>query len=422
MPSVTSWFLGQALRPGGTELMRQALIVTSDGDTWDVSGRVLRWPTIKQTTGRFQATKLNVTLAAVQDASEDHPFLRFDFDTNSMMVAYEKGTRLKLSMGYVHPFSGPELVTMFDGRIEATKWRRGTVGLRLRGADLRLEDMQLGNVHSPMYVGSAVQSSTWISPHSVAWIACSSAGLDVTTDSTNEDINWDKWYTWRETFSDNAIHFQKHSCVAAFTGQKVGAVLNEIARQTHSLIGVDINGKVVVARRNAANTAGSPVFDSLKHLMDLEYNIGRDRGAQHVTVMNNYNVGSVKWANAPYEVYNAHIGYTWGYRHERWESTKFWYQVQSAARFNAYQLIGYSSTSMPADQKQYFPSARVTMPFIGSYLEITDSFRMVDSWAGVSSGTEWYITSKGTSMETGKVVFDVEKRQEVRDPAAGGGK
>jgi hypothetical protein len=395
--------------------MRRAVLVASDGEAYDMSHRVLQWPTIRQRANRFQAAKLTLKIAATDDPAEDLSYLRMRFDSDSMMVAFQEGTKLTLDMGYVHPDSGPELINMFTGRIEALKWRKGTIGITCRGADMPLEDMQLGNEVVPLEVGSILNSGTWMSASSIAWRACVEAGLDTTTDGTNEDINWDKFNTWAGTFSDYTTYFQKYSCCAAFTGQKTGAILAEIARQTHSIIGIDSVGKLVVSRRNAANTAGNPVF-GLNHILDVEYLVDRHNTVSHITMHTQYQPDSGYWGGAPIDNYNAAIGAIYGYRHETWKSPRFWFHVDCAMQFQGYQLLGYSSSSIPAEQKRYFGQALLTLPFLGSYLEITDSLRIVDSWANVDSATEWYITERATSMEKGTVKFRIQERQIVCDP------
>lgn len=415
MASVSSWWLGQALRSGGAGLIRRCYFTDDAGGVFDLSHRVLQWPTISYAAGRLAAHKVDVELAGYTPRSTDHYFLQMQLTSNSWMKLFHTDSRLTLELGFTHPQSGQEYLTLFNGRVSACDYSKGRIQLSARGVDNRLEDTMLGTEGNPMLIGCQSNSAYWLSPHSVAWTVCASCGLDTTTGTANPDIDWTAWVAWLGTFS---AHYQNTSVVAVLTGQNGASVLAEIAKQTHSVIGFDMLGRLTVARRNGPPRSGSPVV-GFDHILDLRYKADRERSNNYLTIMGHYlpgsgGIGGTWHGGSDINQFNTFMGPTYGYRHDRWQSEHFFFCVNTAAHVQAHQYLGISSTSMPASQKRFFPAVRLSLPLAGVILELGGGMRIVDSWMGVDSGTEWLVTGKTISMETGRVDLDGEERQEWR--------
>ena len=112
--SVTSWFVEQAALEN-PPVKRTFTIAGSDYSDW-----VLSWPTINTRWDELRPN--NVT---IQLANEDQTFNFFKTAKTNVQAA------CVVKLGFTHPTSGDELLTMFNGTVAEVSFKDASVSLRL---------------------------------------------------------------------------------------------------------------------------------------------------------------------------------------------------------------------------------------------------------------------------------------------------
>ena len=106
MAEVTSWFVDQTKLPA-SEPKRVFTIGTSD-----YSIRVKKWPKVKRTINKIEARTLTVNV------------INTDGELNNFFEnTYTLPNCCQLKMGFTHPDSGDELISLFTGHLDEVKYK-----------------------------------------------------------------------------------------------------------------------------------------------------------------------------------------------------------------------------------------------------------------------------------------------------------
>jgi len=204
---VSSWFVEQTLRQVGTPV-RHFLMGGSDYADW-----VLRWPTL-----RAHAGTIDLGTSTIRLANHERTF-QFLVDSDMALT-----TSCEIALGYVHPTSGEERISLYVGQPTNVAFADGgtTLRLQLQGKTRQLNDAVLG---TDVASGGVDFTTSDYYPADLAWtLVTSYGGMSTVWSSANPDIHVPGWAAWRD---DNAIRDVRVR--GYFTGEKIYEVLDRLA-------------------------------------------------------------------------------------------------------------------------------------------------------------------------------------------------
>jgi len=204
---VSSWFAGQVGRTRAAPERRFTLAGS------DRSDRVLRWPALAY---RGDAIDLGTTSLLLSNA--DGAF-RFLVDCPLSLL-----TSCELALGFTHPVSGPERLSLFQGAPAHAAFAEDgqVVRLQLQGKTRRLTETALGTQVASE--GLDFTASNHL-PSDLAWcLVTSHAGFSALASTSNPDLDYAQWQAWREQDALRDVRVR-----AYYTGEKVYQALNTLA-------------------------------------------------------------------------------------------------------------------------------------------------------------------------------------------------
>jgi len=367
MVAVTSWFVDQTNAPA-TEPDMTFLIGTSD-----YSDRVIKWPKIKR---ESESVKFSSVAVAV-DNVDGH----FNgFYTN----VYTIPNTCTLKIGFTHPNSNAELLTVFTGFLEDVRYSKKQCLLKMKDRLTDMGDRKVGDSASPVTFANTI-------PSEIAWVLCTSYGeLSTTKSSANPDIDYTEFQIWAETFSKDTV-----ICGANYEGMKVSKALTSIAEMTGSMIWVGGDGKIIFKRYVDVSSNETLITDPI----DLRIDVEGKRLANRQSVHFDYAVESNYWQKLIVQENSVSVS-SYGLYDDLKEDENIWYVDSVSALGFAQRRLG-----IYREPPKRF---EVDTQLSGVFRDMGESIRLVDSFFGITSADIWRITEHELDMQTGEMYFELD--------------
>ena len=363
--SVTSWFIDQTQLKTASPV-RKFTIAGSD-----YSSRVVKWPSIRRAYSDIRPVNISVDLA-----NEDQ-VLNFFREEPTKLLA-----NCTLQMGYTHPTSGDELITLYSGDIDRVLYRKGALTLQTLDKFKQFTERVVGSSNSPsLYTGS-----NYLPSDIVWWLCTSHGGLSAITSTNNPDIDYAAFNEFASVFSGDSVYVQ-----ARFEGPKVTEALRKVARYTDSGIWVE-GDKVTFTRFAEAGSMETVVTGD--SIIDLSLSIDDSTVVNKQHVYADYDVTSRYWKLDIVDVDSTSVN-SYGLREAIEKDESIWY-VNSATAVNlAQRRVLFAG----APYQEY----NLTLPLVTLPRQIGEMLRIDDGFLGVTSGEAWRIMEYSLDMDRGRM-------------------
>jgi hypothetical protein len=349
--NVSSWFIDQ-LKLKSSSPKRRFTIGTSD-----YSARVLKWPTWTRTSRDVIASKATVDLA-------NHDGTLNSFHERIWTMA----NTCSLSLGFTHPTSGDEWLTLFSGDIKEVKYpSRMKCQVNIRDRFWGLTEKKIGTSDIPVSITSQT-------PAAIAWTLVTCYGLLSSVASTsNPHIDYDSYLAWAAQFSaDNVL------CAVRYDETKVSEALVTIADYTDSAIWTDGDGKLRFIRYSEPTSMDFALTG--EELTSLIIKVDGKALVNKAWCYGNYSPVSNYWAIAVYAADTTAIN-TFGLHEQIWKDEQLWY-INSVS---ALTLATRKTLVMKYPPRRF----EIKVPPVGLHRQLGEMVRFVDSFYHINSGTAW---------------------------------
>ena len=423
MLEVSSWWAEQA-KASTSEPIRRLRVYTANS-VYDLSHHVSKWPTITRKIGDLKPAKASFDLAR-SDFSGELAYLMDRWDPSGGLTLFYPGTRWEVSVGYHHPSSGEENYPVFVGRMRSRKRRAGKVRVNLEGHEHILNDKKVGGKldgYLPESGGrvdigfSITAMDSTYDPARVFWTLCTCyGGMDPVEASANSQINYDEFAGWWATMSN---YLWGARVGVALEGQPLATHLTEIAKQTHSMIGLQQDGRLLVRRRNGLDEGdGGHAYQPDGELtgdiiLEGEYEDGLNFPTRvRATVYTIWGEGYVEaWENISEQFY--------GERKEQWESPTFTHRyIAGGPHWNYFDgstaLLNITQAIPDGLERPRVGSVKTNL--WGMLYDPANIVQITDSVNDISS-VWWNITEQKVNVDKLEVGFKVEERWELQYPS-----
>lgn len=368
---VTSWFIDQA-HTENPPVKRTFTIAGSD-----YSGYVQKWPSISRNWDDLKPVSVTIELA---NEAQTFNFLKTDKTTLR--------STCEIKMGFTHPTSGDELISVFRGTSEKVVLGNGKVNLSISDKLKPFSERIVGTSTTPVIFSSSILLAS-----DIFWTLCTCyGGLSSVTSTSNPDINYTAFQAWAAVFSADTVLMR-----ARFDGQKVIEALRKIADMTQSTI-ILSEDKIFTSRFTTVNTNISSLDD--RHILKLSVSIDDSDMVNKQWVYADYRPESSYWSISVFDVRTASVN-SFGLRERIAQDESLWY-VNSANAINFAQRI-MSTAGLPYDRVE------VETPLVPLHHLIGETVVMVDAQVGVTEG--WRIMGYRLDTESGKITLNVDGSQ-----------
>lgn len=369
--NVTSWFVDQCAA-SAPPVKRKFLLGSSD-----YSERVVSWPSISRTWNDVRPLTVSIGLA-----NEDKLFNFFHSDKTNLRAA------AKLQLGFTHPSSGDEMITLFSGAVKRVTYNKGQCTLTLGDKFSQLGERVIGTSNS-----AAIFSGATMLPSDIAWTICTCyGGLSSVQSTSNPDIDYDDFRSWAGVFSGDSVYMG-----ARFEGQTVTEALRKLAKMTVSAVVLD-GEKISFARYTTANTQTVTVDND--SILDMSVDIDDSDMVNKQFVYADWRVASRFWNVTVVEANSASVN-SYGVRERVLSDESVWY-VSSQNAYNAAQRI-IRTAGRPYD--------RMTLktPLKSLHQQVGDTIVGVDTFLGIDAG--WRIMKQSINMNDGSLSYSIDPSQ-----------
>ena len=348
---VSSWFVDQ-LRLPASRPKRRLMI----GDS-DYSSRALKWPSWTRTAKDVIASKATVELANADGGLNG-------FHERIWTMA----NTCSFAVGFTHPTSGDEWLTLFSGDIKEVKYPNKTkCQVHVRDRLWGLTEKKVGTSDVP------VQFSDLI-PSEIAWTLVSCYGqLSDVRSISNPHIDFEAFNAWAGQFSaDNVL------CSALYRGEKVSEALTGMTEYTDSAIWTDGDGRLRFIRYSEPSSLDFALAGP--EIMDLVIKVDGKALVNKAWCYADYKPESNYWAINVWAAETTAIN-TFGLHEQIWKDEKIWYTNSVSALVLATRkarVMKYPPRRFELD----------TVP-IGLHRQLGEMLRFTDSFYHIASGTAW---------------------------------
>lgn len=363
---VTSWFFEQC-QLKSSEPVR---VFTIGGS--DYSGDVMKWPKFKRTANRIVASKATIQL---DNADGDKNFFHERL--------YTMPNTCSVNLGFTHPTSGTEFITLFSGDIKEVKYKDTKVDIHLRDRFWSLTEKKVGQSDTPVTFADII-------PSDIAWTLCTCYGeLDNTQGAGNPHIKWDVFNAWAAQFSADSLLMS-----ANYEDEKVSDALERLGRMTDSAIWTEGDGKLYFKRYLEPDSLDFLIDQD--QFIDLEIKIDGLRPVNKAWVYGGYSASSDYWTINVFDTSTTGVN-TYGLHEQVYKDDTIWY-VNSASAQNLTQRI---------TRRLQYPPKRFTVEttLIGIHRQIGETVRLVDSFYSITSATGWRYDEIEIDTHTGKARY-----------------
>jgi len=366
---VTSWFIEQS-ESYASEPVRKFTLGSSD-----YSDYVIQWPTFRQTWNSIRPSTLSVKLANEEQA--------FNFMIDDLTVMSNEAT---LEMGYTHPTSGDELITLYSGKIERLKYHNNVASIAFVDKFKQLTERVIGTRSDPV----TYQSSDYL-PADIAWYVITSyGGYDTTASSANTDIDYESWLDWSNVFSADAVLVKSH-----FKGIKVAEALKKIADYTDSAIYVHDNK--IRFKRFSLSDSNQTTFDN-DSIMGLSLSVDNRDVVNKMYVSGLYDVDSRYWSMTVNDENSSSVN-SFGLKEDTIRDNSIWYVNSGSAINMAQRKTG--ALGVPFGKVSVDATLKGLVRVIGETISVTDMS------IGISEG--YRIMGQKINMDSGKIEFEADR-------------
>jgi hypothetical protein len=346
-------------------------------DFVDYSSKVVRWPKIKNTWDGVKPQSITLQLS---NEDKDLNFIQNLKTTLS--------TVCELKLGYTHPQSGGEYITLFNGTMDKVRYSKGICSITFRDKFKQLTERNVGLKDTPAVFSVEL-------PSDIAWAAVTSYGGFSSVQSTsNPDIDWQSFQDWAAVFSADGLQMS-----GVVESRKVSDVLKTISLQTMSGIYVE-NNRLTFQRFSAVNTITHNVDDD--YITDLTLSIDDEDIVNRQYVYGGYDVDSQEWGIQTFHQSSESIVY-YGQREQVEKSKDIWY-ISSASCQNLAQRV-ISLAGEPYD------NISIKAPFAAGLVQIGETVILSDTWFDGNLSGGYRIMSYVMDMNKAEVILEVDKTQ-----------
>lgn len=373
--SVSSWFVDQS-RAALTQPVRRFFMGGSDYSAW-----VLRWPKLNY---RIDTIDLGTTRIGLSNLDSKFGFL---VSSDAALT-----TSCELTLGFVHPRTGEERISLFSGQVSDVQFGNNgaELQLQLQGKTRRLTDAQLGN---SVTSGGVDFTGSAYYPSDLAWyLATSYGGFSALADASNPDIDYAGWQAWRANDVLRDVRMKGY-----FTGQKAYEALNDLALMDSIAMG--FQGSKL--RFGDLYTGSQSVVDSLDpiYVAEMQLRIDPSQIVNRFSLDATFNPNSGSFS-ASYQKVNSDSQQVFGIRDGRFGSRAVWFSTAADGRYFA------------EDRVRFFkrPQARVNVrtPLAGGLLRtVGDLMTLSNSLLGLSQ-QQFRLAAMGIDLDQGTLDFDLQ--------------
>ncbi len=363
---VTSWFIDQ-LSTIGAEPKRVYSIGTSD-----YSNRVTKWPVIDRSSRIFKSVSFTVPLANA-DGGMNHFFSDLYTIPNTATI----------KIGFTHPTSGDELISIFTGKIHNVGYSNKQCSILLKDRLFEFSNLKIGATNDPVTFDDALVSD-------IAWTLCTCyGGLDSTQGSNNTDIDYGSFEVWSNIFSRDSLF-----CDANYTGEKVKEALSILAEISDSAIWVEGDGRVTFKRFTEADS--NDILFTRDEFIDLSIDV------ETIGLINRQHVGFAYSTESDYWVQNVSFQNTasvnsFSLHEEKIENKSIWYTTSASAINLAQRRVVLYKTP----PKRF----KILTSFVGIHRQLSETIRLVDSFYNQDSSDPLRIISYKFDVDKGSVSY-----------------
>jgi|GEM_PF-4037381 len=369
---VTSWFVDQANSKISSPV-RKFTIGSSD-----YSDRVTAWPMLKVAWDQVRASKLTLTLA-----NDDGVMNFLQQDKINMRQDCVIG------VGFTHPTSGAETITLIAGKVEKFTMSKGTMRLTLADKFKAFNERVVGTSDNPVsYTGSNYLVSD------IAWWLCTSyGGLDSTKSTANPDIDYANFSDWASVFSGDSVFLN-----ARFTGMKVTEALRKISQITRSAIFPE-NDLLQFHRFSFINSYAKTLDNDT--IIDLSVGVDDKDITNRQYMALDYDVTSRYHKSTVVAASSASVN-SYGVREASFADASMWY-VNSLSAINFCERV-------TTTQDEPYSKIKVRAPLVGMLRQIGEMVYVTDDQVGISNAV-YRIMNRTFNMNTGEVSFGADPSQ-----------
>jgi len=279
----------------------------------------------------------------------------------------------KVELGFTHPTSGDEFITMYEGTVNKVRFRQGTAKLTLFDKFKALTERVVGSTDSG---GAVVMSDSTLLPSDVAWTLCTCyGGLSNIQSDSNPDIEWSSFQAWAAVFSGDSVYVG-----ARYEGRKVIDALKRLGLMSDSAIFIE-HAQLEFNRFSAIDSANVTVLTDDENV-DVEAVIDDANIVNKQHVYGLYDVDSGHWAIDVVDQSSTSVD-SFGVRENILKDESVWY-VNSASAINMAQR----QTSNRATPFDSYSIAGTLVPLIRT---LGETIKLVDPFLNVSSVQAWRI-------------------------------
>jgi len=285
-----------------------------------------------------------------------------------------------------------EILTIFTG--DLTRIRNSAnmkVNMTFRDKLYPLKDKSIGSSNSGSQI--SFTGSDW-NPADMFWTLATSWGrLSGVTSTSNPDIDYDAWTTWRTNLSDPSINF---TLQGYFEGDGVSEVFQKIAELTDSIIVAEGDGKIYTYKflPTLASTPQSYSDDNIIGEIEREMDI-KDL-INDSTILFAYNPGSDTWGGKATHVVTSSVN-TYGVYNKIYDDTTIWHSTSASAfNFLKKHVKFYSD---PIEQIRFTTNLRGLIAKMGDSIEVTNAVLSYNA-------APFKITAMDIDINEGTVEFD----------------
>lgn len=363
---VSSWFVDQT-RAIGSEPKRVFKIGTSD-----YSDRVTKWPSIKRVGQEIKSVNPRIPLSNV-----DGKFNLF-FENTYLMP-----NTCTLEMGFTHPESGDELITVFTGYLKSVKYPKKECSILMKDRLWDFTQITVGESDIPIEFTEDI-------PSDIAWTLCTCYGGLSTDSATNPDINYTSFQEWAGILSrDNIV------CDAYYEGLKITEALSNLAKITDSAIWIEGDGKINFKRFSNASSLDM-VLTIDDEIIDLTIDVDSQRLINKQGVAFNFSPESDYFQDTLYYQDSTSVN-TYGLNEELFEDETIWFTNEAHAKNLAQRKVAHFK-----DPPKMF---NIKTPLVGIHRVIGETIRLVDSFYNQTSADAWTIKEYEYQMQNDTVNY-----------------
>lgn len=372
MVDVTSWFVEQTWKKNPDNLVKKFMIGTSD-----YAGNVITWPKPKQIWDSIRPHNTKIDLY-----NEDQSLNFIRDDTTNLVL------QCKAQIGYTHPTSGDELVTILQGTTDKVKYSRGKASIHLIDKFDQLSKRLIGTSDVPVdYTGSNHLVSD------LAWYICTSHGGYSAVESTsNPDIDYVAFQEWAEIFSLDTVFVE-----ARYDGINAAKALRSLAHITRSAIFLSDN-KISFNRFGVGGTSLFTLDSS--NIRSLDSDIDMEDVINQQYVFFDYSVDSDYFTQTVIETDSASVN-SYGLIEAEEQNDKVWYVDSNSALNLAQRIINV--------HKVPFDKLKVDTTLYGLSAEVGDVVTVVDSHLGIDG--DFRVMGRNTDFDKGRMQFQLDASQ-----------